>query len=246
MLVVDMQNDFGARGGMFDRAGIDISAITATIEPTRRVLAGARAAGLPVVYVKMEHPPDLSNIGPKDGPSRIKHLPLRAGEPVRAPDGSESRILVAGTWNTRILDGLEPEPADIVISKHRYSGFFETNLDEALRELGVTYLLVAGSTTSICVESTVRDAMYRDYSCVVLEDCVAEPLGADLARSNHEASLLNIETLFGWVSSSDAVLGALAQAAQTARSASPATARGTRAARPGNRLESERLRVEPR
>ena len=116
-----------------------------------------------------------------------------------------------GTWNTEILDELAPEPGDRVVLKHRYSGFFETDLDEILGKLGANYLVVTGCTTSVCVESTVRDATFRDYSCIVLEDCAAEPIGAALSRTNHEASLTVIETLFGWVSNSSAMLGALAQ-----------------------------------
>jgi ureidoacrylate peracid hydrolase len=100
------------------------------------------------------------------------------------------------------------------VSKHRYSGFFETELDDVLRGLGAKYLLVTGCTTSVCVESTVRDAAFRDYSCIVLEDCTAEPIGAGLSRTNHEASLLVVETLFGWISSSRAVRDALAQRIQ--------------------------------
>src|SRR2546426_10303576 len=93
VLVVDMQNDFGAPGGMFERAGIDISGIAAAAEATRPVLDAARAAGVPVVYVKMEHAPDLSDVGPDDGPHWIKHVRMRVGDPVVAPDGSESRGL---------------------------------------------------------------------------------------------------------------------------------------------------------
>ena len=70
--------------------------------------------------------------------------------------------------------------------------------------------MVTGWTTSVCVESTVRDAMFRDYHCVVLADCTAEPIGNDLLRSNHEASLLTIQLLFGWVSDSGRFIGALA------------------------------------
>ena len=214
VLVIDMQNDFGAAGGMFDRAGIDIGGIKAAVATTARILAAARAAGMPVVYVKMEHPDDLSNVGPEDGPHWIKHLPLAAGKDVEAPDGSPSKILVENTWNTEILAELEPEPGDRIISKHRYSGFFETELDDVLRALDVKHLIVTGCTTSICVDSTVRDAMYRDYSCLVLEDCTAEPLGAGTSRTNHEATLLSIEVLFGWVTSSQALIDSLAPVAK--------------------------------
>ena len=134
---------------------------------------------------------------------------LGAGETVVAPDGSEGRILVEETWNTRILDELEPHPGDPIVSKHRYSGFFETELHEVLQGLNATCLVVTGCTTSICVESTVRDAMFRDYTCLVLEDCTAEPLGSEHARTNHEASLLNIEALFGWVTDSSALIASL-------------------------------------
>lgn len=68
--------------------------------------------------------------------------------------------------------------------------------------MGIKYLIVTGCTTSICVESTIRDAMFRDYSCVLLADCAGEPIGNGLPRSNHDASLLTIQTLFGWVSGS--------------------------------------------
>jgi ureidoacrylate peracid hydrolase len=53
--------------------------------------------------------------------------------------------------------------------------------------------------------------MYRDYQCVLLEDCTAEPIGFGLPRSNHDASLLTIELLFGWVSTSDQFMTALSQ-----------------------------------
>jgi ureidoacrylate peracid hydrolase len=216
VIVVDMQNDFGAPGGMFDRAGIDISGIVEAAEATRPVLSAAREAGIPVIYLTMEHDADLSDAGPTDGPHWLKHLPLKVGSGVVAPDGSASRVLVRNTWNTSILEVLAPESGDHVVSKHRFSGFFETNLDALLRSRGVSHLLVTGCTTSVCVESTVRDAMFRDYSCIVLEDCTAEPIGAGLSRTNHDASLLVIQTLLGWVSNSRAVCESLALQAHTA------------------------------
>jgi ureidoacrylate peracid hydrolase len=214
VLVVDFQHDFASSGGMFARAGIDVSGIQAAATATRPVLAAAREAAIPIVYLKMEHAPDLWDVGPEDGPHWLKHEPMRVGEEVEAPDGRPSRILVRDTWNTDIVPELAPEPGDVVVSKHRYSGFFETELDAVLHRLRAKYLLVTGCTTSICVESTVRDAMFRDYSCIVLEDCTAEPIGAGASRTNKEASLLVIETLFGWISSGAAVMQALAARAQ--------------------------------
>jgi len=88
-------------------------------------------------------------------------------------------------------------------------GFYQTNLDAILKQLEIKFLIVTGSTTSVCVESTVRDAMFRDYSCVLLTDCMGEPIGYGLPRSNHEASLLVIQTLFGWVSESEEFIKSL-------------------------------------
>ena len=209
VLVVDMQNDFGADGGMFARAGIDISMIRRAVGPTASVLATARRHGMPIVYLKMAFRPDLSDAGPADSPNHMRHLQLGVGTRVSAPDGAESRILIRDTWNTDILPELAPVAGDVVIYKHRFSGFFETELDTALKSRGIRQLIVTGCTTSVCVEATIRDAMFRDYSCVLLSDCTGEPIGYGMSRSNHDASLLTVEVLFGWVSSSDRFIGAL-------------------------------------
>jgi ureidoacrylate peracid hydrolase len=202
VIVVDMQNDFGAEGGMFHRAGIPIGAIQAAVAPTARVLAAARRAGMQIVYLKMEFEPDLSDAGSPAAANFVNHRHLGAGDVVRAPDGREGRILVKDTWNTDILPALAPEAGDVVVSKHRFSGFFETRLDAILKEQGITSLVFTGCTTSVCVESTLRDAFFRDYRCLLLEDCTAEPIGSDMPHTNHDASVRVIETLLGWVSDS--------------------------------------------
>lgn len=209
VIVVDMQHDFASPGGMFHRAGIDIGGIQAIVPATAALLDAARAAGVLVVYLKMAFRPDLSDTGGPDSPTWVKHVPLRAGDEVTAPDGTASRILVRDTWNTEIVDELRPHDGDLVLYKHRYSGFYETALDEQLRARGVDTLLVVGATTSVCVESTIRDATFRDYRCLVVEDCIAEPIAADAPRTNHEASLLVLELLFAWITDSASVIAAL-------------------------------------
>ncbi len=209
VIVVDMQNEFAAVGGAFERAGIDISTIRAAIKPTRNVIDIGRAAGMKVVFLKMGFLPDLSDAGAPNSPTWIKHLPLGAGNEVTAPNGSPSRIFIRDTWNTDIIDELGPDASDIVMYKHRFSGFFETNLDAELRALDISTLVFVGATTSICVDSTVRDAMFRDYHCLIVEDCVAEPIGSGLARSNQEATLLALQLLFASITDSTQVLSAL-------------------------------------
>jgi len=197
VLVIDMQHDFGSQGGMFDAAGIDTRCTRGVVPSIRRVLDAARQVGVPVVHVRMAHAADLADAGAPDGPHRVKHLRMKVGE---------SDALLEGTWNTEILPELRPLDGEPVITKTRYSGFYETDLHDTLVALGVKCLVVTGCTTSICVESTVRDAMFRGYTCLVLEDCTAEPIG----RENHDASLRAIRLLFGWTARSEALVRALA------------------------------------
>jgi ureidoacrylate peracid hydrolase len=218
VIVVDMENDFAAKGGMFDRAGVDISGAQKAITAIAKVLAAARQAGLKIIYLKMGYRPDLSDLGANDSVNRIRHLKFGVGQKIQAPDGRESRVLIRNTWDTDIVPELKPQQNDIVIYKTRFSGFYKTDLDTRLKKLGIKHLIITGVTTSICVESTVRDAMFRDYLCVLLQDCMSEPIGHDLPRSNHDASLLNAEMLFGWVSDSDQFIKALAtKSSQAAR-----------------------------
>jgi ureidoacrylate peracid hydrolase len=202
VIVVDMQNDFGSKGGMFDRSGIDISGIQRAVGPTATALGAARKAGMKVVYLKMGFLPDLSDLGTGDSINRKQHLRLGVGQTVTAPDGTPSRILVRDTWNTEIVSELKPQTGDVVLYKTRFSGFYKTDLDEHLRGFGIKHLIITGCTTSICVESTVRDAMFRDYLCILLADCMSEPIGQGLSRSNHDATLLSTEVSFGWVADS--------------------------------------------
>lgn len=157
----------------------------------------------------MAYRSDLSDLGPPESANRQRHERLGVGTTMRSPDGRETRILIRDTWNTDIVDGLAPEPGDIVIYKTRFSGFYETDLHERLTGLEIRHLVVTGRTTSICVDSTVRDAMFRDYRCLLLADCMSEPIGAALPRSNHDASLLAAEVLLGWVFDSKRFAGAL-------------------------------------
>ena len=209
VIVVDMQNDFGSVGGMFDRAGIDVSGIRRAVDPTARVLAAARRMGIKIVYLKMGYRPDLSDLGAPDAKNRMVHLQrLGVGEMIEAPDGKEYRVLIRDTWGTDIVTELKPQAEDIVMYKHRFSGFYQTDLDLVLKKAGIKHLVVTGCTTSVCVESTIRDAFFRDYLCVLLTDCTNEPIARDAPRSNHDATLLLMELMFGWVSTSEQFVGA--------------------------------------
>ncbi len=195
VIVVDMQNDFGSKGGMFDLMGFDLTGIQQAVTPTAKVLAAARQAGVKVLYIKS----------------------AEVGVMIPGPDGKPHAVLGRDTWNTEVLPALKPEVGDLLVYKTKFSGFFETELDAVLKKQGATQLIFTGCTTSVCVESTIRDAFFRDYSCVLLADCTAEPCGAEFPRSNYEASLYLIEKRFGSVSSSTDLLKSLEATKATAK-----------------------------
>jgi ureidoacrylate peracid hydrolase len=199
LVVVDMQNAFGSKGGMFDKAGIDISGIQEAVRPTAAAVEAARRAGIKVVWIKMGFQADLSDLGAEDVPNGFLFLHL----------GVKDGVLARDEWGTDIVDELTPEDGEPVIYKTRFSAFYRTDLDELLRSYGAKHLIITGCTTSICVESTIRDAFFRDYHCILLEDCADEPMGRNLNRSNHEATVLLVERIFGSVSSSSDFINAV-------------------------------------
>jgi ureidoacrylate peracid hydrolase len=108
------------------------------------------------------------------------------------------------------VDELKPQADDIVIYKHRYSGFYQTDLDSTLKKLGIQHLIVTGCTTSVVLNRRSETPMFRDYPCVLLEDCMSQPTPPhSLPGSNHDASLLLAEAFFAWVSQSGQFMTAL-------------------------------------
>jgi len=86
VIVVDMQNDFAAEGGLVDRLGFDIQPIRATIQPISQVLSAGRASKLKIIYFKMGFRPDLSDLGSEDSPNRLGHLRAGVGKTIKAPN----------------------------------------------------------------------------------------------------------------------------------------------------------------
>lgn len=82
---------------------------------------------------------------------------------------------IDGTEGAEVLDKIAPTKIDFVVSKHRYSGFFNTNLDTILRELAVTTVVVSGVHTNCCVQHTVMDAFFRGFNTVLVSDCSYSP-----------------------------------------------------------------------
>jgi ureidoacrylate peracid hydrolase len=202
LICVDMQNAFVSKGGMFDLAGFDISKSADVIRVHERLLPACRKAGVKVIYLVIAFRPDLRDAGDPNSPAYHKELALRM---MRARPDLAGKLLIDGGWDAAIVDGIAPQPGDLVIRKTRYSGFCRTELESTLRAGGFRHLLFTGVATNVCVESTARDALFADFFPIMIEDAMNHS-GPDF---NRQATLWNFEHVFGWVTTSDQVIAAL-------------------------------------
>lgn len=201
-IVVDMQNAFAKPGGMLDLMGIDISGAAAVINKQQLILSAARTAGVAVIYLAMTYQTDLSDAGGPDSPNYHKELGLRL---MRDKPQHQGEILIDGTWDWQIVEELALKDGDILIRKPRYSGFVGTDLDNYLRNRDIRYLFMSGIATNICVESTGRDAFFREYWPILINDAVNHA-GPEFCAA---ATAWNFENIFGWVTDSDSVMSLL-------------------------------------
>jgi ureidoacrylate peracid hydrolase len=202
IVVVDMQNAFASKGGTLDIAGLDLSDAADVVRAIGQVIAAARTAGVPIVFLQMGYKPDLSNAGGTRSPNYHKELAMHL---MNSKPELKGQLLTEGSWDFAVVDELAPTPSDIVIIKTRYSGFAGTTLDAQLRVRGIQYLFFAGIATNVCVESTLRDAYFLDYWPILLADGTM-PAGG---RSAYEATMFNVESFFGWTVGSDELLACL-------------------------------------
>ena len=162
LLVIDMQNAFCHPDGTLGISGVNVAPAQAIAAPIARLVEGARAAGVPVLWSQQVH-------FQADAGRTRKRLPSHTQKRARVS-------ALAGTWDMEIVDELrelaaaEPEH---VFRKHRFGCFYETRLEAALRMLGTEALLVCGATANACVETTLREAYLRDYDVVAVTDCIA-------------------------------------------------------------------------
>ena len=202
IVVVDMQNAFASKGGTLDIAGVNLSDAARVVRAIGQVIAAARTASVPIVFLQMGYKPDLSNAGGTRSPNYHKELAMHL---MNSKPELKGQLLTEGSWDFAVVDELAPMPSDIVITKTRYSGFSGTTLDAQLRVRGIQYLFFAGIATNVCVESTLRDAYFLDYWPILLADGTM-PAGG---RSAYEATMFNVESFFGWTVGSDELLACL-------------------------------------
>jgi nicotinamidase-related amidase len=205
MIVVDMQNDFCAPGGWCDYLGADLTPERAPIKPLQALLPTLRKAGVPIVWLNWGNRPDLMNLPPT---TLYVFNPDGNGIGLGGPlPGNGAHLLEKDSWSAAVVDELEQLPEDIKVDKYRISGFWDTPLDSILRNLDVKTLLFSGVNTDQCVLHSLTDAHFLGYNCVLVEDCCGTT-SPDFCR---EASIWNIKKCFGFVTSAEKVISAIAK-----------------------------------
>jgi ureidoacrylate peracid hydrolase len=193
IIVIDMQNAYASKQGYVDLAGFDISGAAGTIGKIDQVLKAARKAGIQIVYLQNGWDPDYIEAGTELSPNYHKSNALKT---MRRNPNLQGQLLARGGWDYEIVDALAPQPGDIRVHKTRYSAFFNSQLDSILRARGIRNLVFVGIATNVCVESTLRDGFHLEYFGIMLEDATHH-LGPEFLQ---KATVYNIETFFGWVS----------------------------------------------
>ena len=213
LIVVDMQNAYVSRGGYLDLAGFDISGAAAVVEQTGKAIEAAHRAGIPVTFLQNGWDANYVEAGGPGSPNWHKSNALKT---MRKRPELAGQLLARGSWDYEVVEALKPDEDDIIVSKPRYSGFCNTNLDSLLRARGIRNLVFTGIATNICVESTLRDGFFLDYFGIILSDATGRA-GPDFVQ---KAALYNIETFFGWVSTVAEFTDALEKAGVISQEAS--------------------------
>ena len=204
VVVVDMQNAYASPGGYLDLAGFDIGGAAAVIEQCSKVVGTARSAGLPIVYFQNGWDEGYVEAGGPGSPNWHKSNALKT---MRARPELQGKLLARGGWDYDLVETLAPKPGDVVLPKTRYSGFFNSQLDSVLRSRGIRNIVLVGIATNVCVESTLRDGFFLEYFGIMLEDATHQA-GPEYLQ---KASVYNVETFFGWVSTVADFCGAFGQ-----------------------------------
>ncbi len=191
LLVVDMQNAYMLKGV----AHALCEPAQEVVPNINRLARAVRAAGAPVVWVKAVY---------EDETRQSWSVTYE----MAGPEGTRRRAeaLARGSKGYQLWDGLEVLPEDLHVEKKRFSAFIQgsSNIEEVLRARGIDTVLVAGTVTNVCCESTARDAMMRNFRAIMVTDA-----NAAFTDEEHNAALTSFYLVFGDIMSTDLAIDRL-------------------------------------
>jgi len=184
-----MQNGFVSKGGSYDLMGMNVSRYAEVVPTLKRLIDYCRRVKIPIFYsqaVREESGIDLltrsHRILPKSREERIKKRP----------------ICIRGSWDAEIVEQLKPSADDHVVIKRRDSVFQGTEFEVWLQSLGIDSIIFSGIDTSICVESSLRDAFNHGYDILMISDATASN-----NLDHYNSTLDNIRNYYGLVMNLD-------------------------------------------
>ncbi len=188
LLVIDMTNDFvDPDGKMWMPQNYRI------IPKLKKLIATCREMGIPVIYTEHVH--------------HESGLDKGIFWDVPANRGIKDGALREGSAGSKVYDEISPAPGEKVVRKHRYSAFYNTDLEIVLRTLNTTHLIISGCATNYCCGATTRDAFFRDYKVI---------FGSDINITDnpdvHDAELMTLRRGYAIVLSFDEIMGELSKA----------------------------------
>ncbi len=200
LIVIDMQRDFLEPGGFGEALGNDVGLASSIVPTVKRLLEGCRSLNLPIFHTQEGHQANLSDC-PK---SKLKR---GRGELTIGSPGKLGRILILGEPGNEIVPELAPIAGEVVIPKPGKGAFYNTDLEMQLIARNITHLLIAGVTTEVCVQTTMREANDRGYECLLVEDATEsyfpefKQATLDMVRAQGG--------IVGWTATTDRVLEGL-------------------------------------
>ncbi|HVX01527.1 MAG TPA: isochorismatase family cysteine hydrolase [Nitrososphaera sp.] len=185
LVVIDVQNGFASKGGSYDLLGMETAHYQQVIPRIARLISVCRSAGVPVFYTQAVREKSGIDLLTKSH----KILPKAREERIR-----KRPICVRDTWDAEIVDEIKPAPEDHIVVKRRDSAFHDTEIGVWLKSLEVDTLLFCGIDTSICVETSLRDAFNNGYDVVLVSDATASG-----NRKHFESTLEIVKDYYGFV-----------------------------------------------
>ncbi|MEB3289562.1 MAG: cysteine hydrolase [Leptolyngbya sp.] len=212
LVIIDMQRDFLEPGGFGAALGNEVSRLQAIVPTVQRLQQVFRDRGWLILQTVEGHRPDLTDCPPS---KRLRGNPsLKIGDP-----GPMGRILILGEPGNQIIPELAPQANEPVIAKPGKGAFYNTNLEFLLKTHHISHLIVAGVTTEVCVQTTLREANDRGYDCLLVEDATEsyfpefKQATLDMVRAQGG--------IVGWTATANQVLAGLDQWQMSSRFSNP-------------------------
>jgi ureidoacrylate peracid hydrolase len=184
LVVIDMQNGFVSKDGSYGHLGMNIREYQKIIPKVKELIEFCRSKNISIFYTEAVR--EASGIDLLTRFHRL--LPLAREERLKVP------ITVRGTWDAQTIDQIKPMENDLIVIKRRDGAFQDTELRVWLQSEGINTLIFCGVDTSICVETSLREAFNIGYDVILVSDCTASG-----NQKHYETTLERVRDYYGLV-----------------------------------------------